>query len=138
MNADGAVVARVHPRCGLGASEIGQGLPGLGHHRSHVEELGDPLIGPGLGDDHSAIGVPAQDDGRLGLGDLPGSVDIGVESAETVPSLAAAGQRHRDARDSVACERFGHLASPPGRVADARAVHEDQRWHGALSLGRYT
>lgn len=115
-----------------------QGLAGFGHHRSHVEQLGDALIGPSLGDDHSAIGVPAQHDGRLGLGDrLPG-VDIGVEIAETVPGLAAAGQRHRDARDSVACERFGHLAPPPGRVADARAVHEDQRRHGTTSLGRKT
>src|SRR5438552_12859361 len=76
-------------------------------------------------------------DGRLGLGDrLPGCVDIGVEIAETVPGLAATGQRHRDARDSVACERFGHLAPPPGRVADARAVHEDQRRQGVSSTGR--
>jgi hypothetical protein len=130
MDADGAVVAWVHPRRGLGASEIGQGVPGLGHHRRHVEQLGDPLISPSLGDDHSAIGVPAQHDGRLGLGDgLSGCVDIGVEIPETVPGLAAAGQRHRVARDSVPCERFGHPAPPPRRVADARAVDEDQRWH---------
>src|SRR5215218_5841788 len=59
VDADGAVVAWIHPRRGLATNEIGEGLPGRGHHRRHVEQLGDALIGPSLGDDHSSIGVPA-------------------------------------------------------------------------------
>jgi hypothetical protein len=67
-------------------------LPGLRHHRRHVEQLGDPLIDPSLGDDHSSIGMPAQHDRRLGRVDRPpGGVNIGVEIAETAPGLAAAG-----------------------------------------------
>jgi hypothetical protein len=114
----------------LRADELGLGLSGVRHHRRHVEQLGDAVIGAGLGDHHPAVGVPAQDDRPLGGADrLAARVDVGVEIAELIAGFSAAGQRHRDASDSVVGEGLGHLSPPPLGVAHAGAVNEDQSRH---------
>ena len=60
VDPDGAVVAWRQPRRGLGAHQICLGLPGVGHHRGQVQQLGHAVIDPGFGDDHPAVGVAAK------------------------------------------------------------------------------
>ena len=130
IDANGAVIAGLQPRRWLRADEIGLRLSGVRHHRRHVQQLGDSIIGAGLGDDHPSVGVTAQDDRPLGFNDrVAARVDVGVQVAELVASLPAAGKRQRDGRDSVISERLGHFSPPPCGIADACAVNKDQSRH---------
>ena len=105
IDADGPVLARLQPGRWLRANELGLGLSDVRHHRRHVEQLSDAVIGAGLGNHHPAVGVPAQDDRPLGGADgLAAHVDVGIEIAELIAGFSAAGQRHRDASDSVVGE----------------------------------
>jgi hypothetical protein len=105
----------------------GLGLPGVGHHRGHVQQLGHAVIDPGFGDDHPAVGVATKHDRPAGLGDrLPARVDIVVEIVERLTGFAAARERHDSGSDSVLGERLGHFAPPPGRVPDDGAPDKDQ------------
>ncbi|HEY6396862.1 MAG TPA: hypothetical protein VIX82_05350 [Solirubrobacteraceae bacterium] len=99
IDANGPVLARLQPWRWLRADELGLGLSDVRHHRRHIEQLGDAVIGAGLGDHHPAVGVPAQDGRPLGGADrLAARVDVGVEIAELIASFSAAGPRHRDAK----------------------------------------
>jgi len=130
IDGDGAIVAWLQPRRRLGADEVGLGLPSAGHHRAHVQQLGHAVISARLGDDHPAVGVTAEHDGAVDRGDrLPARIDVAVEVAEIIAGFAATRQRQSDSRDPEIYERLRHPAPPPGGVADACAVNEDQSRH---------
>jgi hypothetical protein len=81
-----SVLNVIAAREGAIQQEIGQGLPRPRASSKSRSAAGRRADQPSLRDDHAAVRVPAQHDGRLGLGDrLPDCLGIGVEIAETVP-----------------------------------------------------